>query len=125
MLLALLLLLAVPDPLQTPGATRPLSRATICTTTWRLDRRHVTVAMKRQVLTAYGLRWADRRTVEFDHLIPRALGGADVVANLWPQPIAEARRKDVDENRLHRAVCTGAIALATAQAQMRAWGRSP
>lgn len=118
------LLIAVPDPRLTPGAVRPLSVSTICTTAWRRDYRHVTVKMRRAVFAAYHLAWADRGRYEVDHLIPRQLGGADVVANLWPQPKFEARRiKDPDETRAHKLVCAGTLSLAAAQAQMRAWGR--
>jgi putative intracellular protease/amidase len=54
--------------------------------------------------------------------VPRELGGADDERNLWPQPLAEARVKDRQENALHRAVCAGTVTLAAAQAQMRQWG---
>jgi hypothetical protein len=33
------------------------------------------------------------------------LAGISVEACLWPQPVAEAGRKDVDEHRLHDSVC--------------------
>jgi len=121
--LVLALALTLPNPEQSPGVTRPLSTTQVCTTRWGLDRRHVTVAMKRRVARAYGIPWADRRAYEFDHLIPRELGGADDVRNLWPQPIAEARVKDRQENRLHRDVCAGRLSLAAAQREMRLWGR--
>jgi len=110
----LLLLLLLP-----PGAVRPLTAAQVCATRWGTDRRQVTEAMKREVAKRDGVRWADRARYEFDHLVPRELGGADTVDNLWPQPLAEATVKDRLENRLHRLVCTGQISLADAQNQMR------
>jgi hypothetical protein len=122
--LLLLALLARPNLNETPGLVRPLSRVAVCSTKWGLDRRHVTDAMKKRVAYAYGVRWANRRQFEFDHLVPRELGGADDERNLWPQPLAEARTKDLEENRLHRAVCAGTLTLTAAQAQMRGWGRS-
>ena len=123
MVFALLLTLAVPDRTLTPGLVRPLSTATVCATKWGRDRRHVTEAMRRQVFAAYGIAWANRAQYEVDHDIPRELAGADAMANLWPQPLAEARIKDREENRLHRAVCAGQINLISAQEQMRRWGR--
>jgi len=133
MTLALLVMLAVgptaPNPALTPGVVRPLTHAAICTTAWGRDRRHVTEAKKREIARRYGLKRTDIKPrgkgpcCEFDHLIPRELGGADDVANLWPQSWREASQKDVDENRLHRAVCAGEISLETAQQQMRNWGR--
>jgi hypothetical protein len=123
LLLVLQLALTVPNPDLTPGVVRPLTLHQICTTRWGTDRRRVTVAMKQQVAAAYGLPWSQRHTVEFDHLIPRSLGGADAVANLWPQPWADAHAKDVVEARLARGICDGSIPLAAARAQMQQWGR--
>jgi hypothetical protein len=133
MILPLLALLVVgpraPDPGLTPGVARPLTRAAICTTAWGRDRRHVTEAKKRDVARRYGLKRTDIKPrgkgpcCEFDHLIPRELGGADDVDNLWPQSWREASQKDVEENRLHRAVCAGDVSLTTAQRQMRHWRR--
>ena len=103
LLLVLQLALTVPNPDLTPGVVRPLTLHQICTTRWGT--------------------WSQRHTVEFDHLIPRSLGGADAVANLWPQPWADAHAKDVVEARLARGICDGSIPLAAARAQMQQWGR--
>jgi hypothetical protein len=69
------------------------------------------------------VRWADRGRYEFDHLVPRELGGADDVRtcgrNRWPKRAS----KIIVRMRLHRAVCAGTITLTAAQAEMRAWGR--
>ncbi len=108
----------------TPGVTRDLSVKTICSTTWGTDSRHVTESMKKQVAAAYHVPWSKHAQYEFDHLIPRELGGADDIKNLWPQPWPDAHKKDAEENRLHKAVCAGQMTLSAAQAQMRAWGRS-
>jgi len=121
---------SAPDPTLTPGVLardadgRLLTKAVICTTAWGRDRRHVDDAMRQKVARRYGVPWAKHRLYEFDHLIPRELGGADDVGNLWPQILdPDARIKDREENRLHRAVCAGTIDLTTAQQQMRTWGR--
>jgi hypothetical protein len=106
----------------TPGATRPLSQRAVCSTKWGLDRRAVTLSMKRQVAAAYGILWSEHGKYEFDHLIPRELGGADDVTNLWPQPWTgphNARQKDRLENALHRAVCAGQLSLRDAQESIR------
>jgi hypothetical protein len=124
LLLALTLALVAPNPALTPGVVRPMTKAQVCSTVWGLDRRHVTVAMKQQVAKAYGVPWSDRAKYEFDHLVPREIGGADDVRNIWPQPLAEARHiKDPAENRIHRAVCAGDMSLHAAQEQMRHWGQ--
>src|SRR2546425_5639940 len=100
MIALLLLLLAVPDPQLTPGVARPLTRQHVCTMRWGRDARHVTTKMKQKVAAAYHVPWSQRARYEFDHLIPRELGGDDVIENLWPQPIYEAKHvKDPEENR--------------------------
>lgn len=99
------------------GPGRPLTAAQVCAVKWGLDRRHVTAAMKRRVCAAYGIPAVDcnGRKYEIDHLIPRELGGADDVRNLFPQPLAQARLKDRLENWLHRQVCSANVSLPDAQ----------
>lgn len=123
--LLLALQLAAPDPTLTPGVVRPgFTKTQACTTRWGLDVRRVTVRMKREVARRYGLPHPTPFPVEYDHLIPRALGGADHVDNLWPQPWPEARKgKDPEEVAHWRAVCAGRESLAEAQRHFRAWGQ--
>lgn len=71
--------------------------------------------MKRHVAEAYGIPEESWDLYEFDHLIPRSLGGADVEANLWPQLWVYAHRKDALELRLSKLVCNGTISLHTAR----------
>jgi len=77
--------------------------------------------IKTAVCKAYGIdKGCPGADWELDDIIPVELGGKNVEANLWPQPIKEARVKD------HRVedvlggprglVCQGKIALKTAQA---------
>jgi hypothetical protein len=62
------------------------------------------------------------RDYELDHIVPLELGGCPTCpTNLQLQPWPEAIRKDRDENRLHRAVCSGHMSLPEAQREMRAW----
>lgn len=108
--------IARPDPTFTPGQARQLTRDQVCAIRWGKDRRHVTESMKRQVAAHYRVKWENRAKYEFDHLIPRELGGADDIRNLWPQPLSEAvHKKDPLENVLHRRVCAGEISLEFAQ----------
>lgn len=133
----LVLAVAVPNEQWTPGVVRPISKVEICGTKWGKDHRFVTERMKIQVARLYGVEWPTRRRGhkltaaelalralwEVDHRIPRELGGADVIGNIWMQPIAEALVKDRLENQLHTAVCRGTVTLEQAQGQMRQWGR--
>jgi hypothetical protein len=82
-------------------------------------RRHVTLALHREVFTDYGLLPEEPRgAFEVDHLIPLELGGDNTIANLWPEA-AEPRpgfhEKDRVENYLHSNVCAGAMSVAEAQ----------
>lgn len=121
--MSLIILVAVANFAITPGALRdpPLSKAQICATAWSRDARHVTKKIKARVALRYGVSLAALKgLVEWDHLIPRELGGADVDKNIWPQPLAEAKKyKDALENHLHRAVCKGTISLKEAQDAFR------
>lgn len=110
---------ALPHHRVTPGATVPITTKALCETKWGKDVRHVTQSMKVAVCQRYGAKSCPGPRWEIDHLVSRELGGADVVENLWPQPIAEARLKDHLENFLHRAVCSGAMSLEDAQHAVR------
>jgi hypothetical protein len=80
--------------------------------------------LKRRQLVEFG--YTDRNPAEFeeDHLVPLELAGAPQdPKNLWPQPWADARVKDQEENDLHIAVCQHRMALGDAQAKILAdWG---
>lgn len=115
LLAAQLLVAGMPNPAVTPGVVRPLSLKTICTTRWGKDARHVTDEMKQHVAEAYGIDEADWHLYEFDHLIPRSLGGDDKEGNLWPQLWIYAHQKDVLEVRLGKLVCNHTISLRMAQ----------
>jgi len=117
----------LPDLSKTPGKWRVLSTDRICSIHWGLDRRHVTPAMKSEVFARYGCTGNNAQCCtpddhdqfcEIDHLISRELGGDDVVDNLWPQSYGgnwNARDKDRLENRLHKEVCDGNLALRRAR----------
>ncbi len=125
LLIALLLLASAavaqdrPNPDLTPGAVRPLTLGTVCTTRWGVDRRHVTTAMRRHVFAAYGIPWERRADYELDHLVPRSLAGADDILNLFPQPWPSARKKDRLEVALGKRVCAGTMTLPQAQRAFR------
>ena len=110
----------------TPGLTRDLTVQKICRTKWGSDARAVTARMKQNVKDEYNfdiktcpltvMRKKRGHYAEIDHLIPRSLGGADDVKNLWPQcyePVNKdkskqadgAHKKDQLETYLHKALC--------------------
>ena len=70
----------------------------------------------------YGL--GDDPRIEYDHLIPLGLGGANDVRNLWPEPPTSPTQKDTAnakddvETRLHDLVCAGKVTLPDAQARI-------
>jgi hypothetical protein len=56
---------------------------------------------------------------ELDHLIPRSLGGADAVENLWPERLegpCNAHHKDRLEVFAHKEFCAGRLTLDAARA---------
>lgn len=103
----------LPDARLTPGKVA----------TGAADLRGVTAAMENEVFARYRIVPERRRAYKIDHLIPRELGGADDVKNLWPQRISArpytARRKEVLTAHLLQLVAAGELTLAQAQQEMR------
>jgi hypothetical protein len=113
----------LPDLRITPGVYRKnLSKHKICHTKWCLDKRHVTLSMKKKVFIVYGIPYSRHTEFEVDRLISRELGGADVVDNLWPESYItqswNAHRKDRLENYLHKLVCRNQITLPEARREI-------
>lgn len=108
----------VPSPRLTPGAARTLDRESLCNSTLPKNQL-VSADLRQRVFRAYGIARADPRKYEVDYLITPALGGADDIRNLWPQPyvstVWNARVKDELEDRLRDLVCGGQVDLAEAQ----------
>lgn len=107
-----------PNPRLTPGAALPVTAADVCAPGYARRVRDVPLSVKRQAFAEYGVVPRPGERFEIDHLVPLELGGANSLANLWPQPFAgqwTAGDKDRLENCLHRQVCAGREPLAQAQ----------
>jgi hypothetical protein len=102
----------VPNPKLTPGKVAQRDK----------DRSGVTVAMEQKIFARYRLPWSRRAEFKIDHLIPRELGGADTLDNLWPQSIRAkpygADRKELLTEVLVARIAKGQITLAQAQEQI-------
>ena len=102
----------------TPGVARAVDREQLCGAPLPKNRM-VDVQLQRRVFQVYGIANADPRGYEVDYLITPALGGAEDIRNLWPQPYGahgwNARVKDALEDRLRDLVCGGQVDLAEAQ----------
>jgi hypothetical protein len=103
----------MPNPKLTPGRVAESEK----------DRRGVTVAMEQKVFARYKLPWEYRAEFKIDHLIPRELGGADTIDNLWPQrirakPYGSDRKELLTEVLLHK-VRTNKMTVANAQEEIR------
>jgi hypothetical protein len=86
----------------------------------------VSNATKSSIYAAYGVAQAKKRLYVIDHLISLELGGSNVLANLWPQPVIASRAKDVIEGKLHTAVCARMVPLRVAQQRIaKDWKGSP
>jgi hypothetical protein len=99
----------VPDHDCTPGAVMGLTVEEICSTKTG-PRRNVTEATKKQVFAEYGIPYPPPKgAYEVDHFIPLELGGSNDISNLWPEPANPTpgfHQKDLEENYLHKQVCT-------------------
>jgi hypothetical protein len=135
-ILVLLLLVAapalaweLPDAVQTPGVVNPAVTqtniaTTICVKGWTRGIRPPASYTNRlkasQLATGAYASPQEPRAFEEDHLVSLEIGGHPTdPRNLWPQEWAGpygAHAKDRLENFLHRAVCSGKITLAEAQA---------
>ena len=88
--------------------------------------RKVPSSVKRKAYAAYGRQnhkgvCTGKEGCEIDHLISLEIGGANTIANLWPQPYSgdwNAHIKDKLENLLHKKVCAGEITLEEAQKEI-------
>jgi hypothetical protein len=117
----------LPDPACTPGVVSAVvSQAnltvTIChsgyTSTVRPPESD-TESFKKKIVVAYQ-EPGTLSDYELDHLVPLELGGSNDAGNLWPErndhPAGAINSKDLVENALNKAVCTGRTTLAAAQA---------
>ena len=123
---------SLPDRACTPGDILPEETAdVVCSPTFRTDSVRDSVTSpseKRRVYDMYDIphplnNRGGNQACEIDHLVSLELGGADTMANLWPQCSpgyagwqgAGFRDKDRFENYLHRQVCSGNLSLGDAQ----------
>ena len=86
------------------------------------DRNGVTEEMERKMFSRYHIPWRSRPQFKVDHLIPRELGGADAVENLWPQSLFAkpygVQRKELLTRTLLVLIAEGKMTLAQAQAEI-------
>lgn len=109
---------ALPDSRLTPGATRFISKEQVCSVPPVDDDKPISTELAGRVFQQYRIQPLPK-AYEVDYLITPALGGADDIRNLWPQPyesgVWTARVKDALEDHLRSLVCEGSVDLATAQ----------
>ncbi len=116
----------LPDPNCTPGATDPrvtqdTIKQTICVVGYTKTVRpstSITSKQKLAMMAKYGFTDSPSN-YEFDHLIPLEGGGSSDLSNLWPEPIADARKKDTKENLIKKQICSGQKTLQQAQDEIR------
>jgi Putative zinc-finger len=112
----------VPDHSLTPGSTRRVSLADVCSMAHEEVVREVPTTLRQQIFHEYGIVNPKAADYEIDFLIAPGLGGAEDIHNLWPQAYTSgtwnARVKDALEERLHQMVCAGKLDLSVAQSDI-------
>ena len=117
--------LAVPDSRLTPGATRPVEVAELCSDNEGEDDfdPELPASVQSAVFQEYGMNAGRPGEYQVDYLVSPQLGGTNSIENLWPEPygstVWNAHAKDALEQRLRRMVCTGQIDLPSAQQAIR------
>jgi hypothetical protein len=110
------------DSACTPGAILSTgTKEAICQSGYAKSVRNVPDSEKNQVYAEYGITSHAPGQYEVDHLVSLELGGSNDIANLWPElasPKPGFHEKDKVENYLHDQVCSGAIPLQQAQAEI-------
>ena len=113
---------ALPDSACTPGAIiTTATTSEICQSGYAHSVRNVPTSEKEQAYSEYGIYSHTSGQYEVDHLVSLELGGSNDLANLWPEaarPKPGFHEKDKVENYLHDQVCSGAISLRKAQAEI-------
>jgi hypothetical protein len=124
--------LELPDARVTPGAIGSSDPAIVCVRGYsRTVRPPYDYDWRRfrvSVFRAYGIPHEQWRGYTIDHDVPLSLGGApEDLRNVWPEPKAEAKRKDEVEDALLSAACyRHTLTLASAQAAIaRNWTTTP
>jgi hypothetical protein len=115
-----------PDPKLTPGELCTPSNKDFVEYRYPAHiaycKRDVTQQMKQQIAAAYGnIPESEWSNYEFDHLIPLNAGGDSSIANLWPQPIAEAKEKDKVEQQTYDGLKNGTLTQAQAVQMIWDW----
>jgi len=114
---------ALPVPSLTPGATRPVQLAELCSGGAPVER-PIAVEVRQAVLRDYRMEGVPAHEYELDYLITPELGGSDDRLNLWPERygarVWNARVKDELERLLPGLVCRGDVDLQTAQRDIAA-----
>lgn len=115
--------LAVAAAMLNPAVTPATVATTVCVPNWTAAARPTKAQewnLKRKLLALRPGAKASDYTL--DHIVAISVGGSPFnPANLQLQTVAEAKRKDVLEASVHRAVCAHRMALADAQAALVAW----
>lgn len=122
----------LPNASTTPGAVASSDPAVVChagySRTVRPPYDYAWRKFRVSVFRAYGIPHERWRDFTLDHDVPLSLGGApEDLRNVWPEPKAEAKRKDEVEDALLAAACyRRTITLAAAQAAIaKNWTATP
>ncbi|MCS3853301.1 hypothetical protein [Tsukamurella ocularis] len=113
-----------PDPKCTPGVINPAATPknvakTVCKKGWATKQKPaISILVKERAAAAKAYGYPDKQAEDLvlDYLVPLELGGArNDARNLWVQTVEQARKKNVVDEALKAAVCSGTMSLQAAQ----------
>lgn len=84
-------------------------------------RANITDKMKSTVAKMYGIKDADVSNFVFEHYVPLSIGGANDVANIWPQPKEFVKAKNDVEEAAYAQLKDGKITQDAAVALVKDW----
>ncbi|MBF0298098.1 MAG: hypothetical protein HQK51_05220 [Oligoflexia bacterium] len=114
-----------PDRTLTPGSLCESSSADFIGHFYKAEiakcKRNVSSQKKSEVAEKYDIPRSEWNNYEFDHYIPLNAGGSNDISNIWPQPLDEAKEKNVVELKVYNGLQGGTMNQEEAVNEIENW----